>query len=317
MNCISHMKRILKAQTTCLPAATVIIAIWLGAGVCYAEDLSGSDARRIEENSPGAEEMVAFDRRFNFEGDNNKIPFDVTLHRPNYFLPFTYNDNPNAETYEQADRSVPNEYEAKFQLSLKMLIWKDIFRNNGDLYGAYTQLSLWQIYDESSPFRETNYEPELFLKFDTDIGFLGLRNRLLLIGINHQSNGQSGSFSRSWNRIYVEFIATKGNFVIGLKPWYRIPENEADDDNPDIYKYLGYGQLWGAYKWGRSVFSFTLRNNLRPSDNKGGIELGWSFGLTDNLRFYLQYFNGYGESLIDYDNATNRIGAGVMINDWL
>ena len=317
MNWIAYMKRILKIRTHCLPVATMIVAIGFGTNVGYAENLSSIDDPKIEKGRPAEEEIFAFDRRLHLESGNNKIPFDVTLHRPNYFLPVTYNDNPNAETYEQAGRSVPNEYEAKFQLSLKMLIWDDIFKNNGDLYGAYTQLSLWQIYDDSSPFRETNYEPELFLKFDTDIDVLGLQNRLLLIGINHQSNGQSGSFSRSWNRIYVEFIATRGNFVVGLKPWYRIPENDEDDDNPDIYKYLGYGQLWGAYKWGRSVFSFTLRNNLRPSDNKGGIEVGWSFGLTDNLRLYLQYFNGYGESLIDYDNATNRIGIGVMINDWL
>jgi len=317
MHCKSLVKAILKTQIKFFLIAATVIAMGFGINLCHAEDISSGDDQKMEGSRSPENEVFAFDRRLNLESGKNKIPFDVTLHRPNYFLPVTYNGNPNAETYEQDDRSIPNEYEAKFQLSLKMLIWDDIFKNNGDLYGAYTQLSLWQIYDDSSPFRETNYEPELFLKFDTDIDFLGLNNRLVLIGINHQSNGQSGSFSRSWNRIYVEFIATRGNFVIGLKPWYRIPENDEDDDNPDIYKYLGYGQLWGAYKWGRSVFSFTLRNNLRTSDNKGGIEAGWSFGLTDNLRFYLQYFNGYGESLIDYDNATDRIGVGLMINDWL
>jgi phospholipase A1 len=198
-----------------------------------------------------------------------------------------------------------------------MLLWNDIFNKNIDLYGAYTQMSLWQIYNNSSPFRETNYEPELFLKFDTDFNVLGLRNRLFLFGFDHQSNGQSGAFSRSWNRIYIEFIASRGNFVIGLKPWYRIPEKEEDDDNPDIEKYLGYGQLWGAYKWKDVVFSFLFRNNLRTDENKCGIEAGCSYGLTHNLRIYLQYFNGYGESLIDYNNSTNRIGLGFMINDWL
>jgi phospholipase A1/A2 len=244
--------------------------------------------------------------------------FFVTLHRPNYFLGATYNDNPNAKTYTQSGRDVPNKYEAKFQLSFKMLLKKNLFNSRGDLFAAYTQRSWWQLYSTSAPFRETNYEPELFLRFDTDIPVVaGLRNNQFLIGFAHQSNGQGMELSRSWNRIYIEFIAKKDDFMLGLKPWYRIPENNATDDNPDIDKYLGYGKLYGAYRFGDFVVSFTLHNNLRWDENKGGLELGLSYGLMSNLRLYFQYFNGYGDSLIDYDNFTNRIGIGLMINDWL
>ena len=271
---------------------------------CLAEDVSTVKETETKEIDLGKDDT-----------DNNK--FAITLHRPNYFLAMTYNKNPNAETYEQEGRDVPNNYEAKFQLSIKMKLWEDLLKDNGDLYGAYTQMSLWQIYDISSPFRETNYEPELFLEFDTDFNVLGLRNRIFRFGVDHQSNGQGGAFSRSWNRIYTEFIASRGNFLMGLKPWYRIPEHAEDDDNPDIDKYLGYGRLMGAYKWKKNVLSFTFRNNLRAHENRSGLELGWSYGLTQNLRAYLQYFNGYGESLIDYNNSTNRIGVGIVINDWL
>jgi phospholipase A1 len=271
---------------------------------------SGENTGAKEADEIGSERRVSLEES---EGDNQ---FAVTLHRPNYFLPLTYNGHPNEKTYEQANEPIPNRYEAKFQLSIKMLVWENIFNGNGDLYGAYTQLSMWQIYNESSPFRETNYEPELFLKFDTDFDVLGLTNKRLIFGLNHQSNGQGGDFSRSWNRIYVEFVATKGDFMLSLKPWYRIPESDEDDDNPDIHNYLGYGQLSGAYKWRKNVWSFIFRNNLRLSENKGSIELGWSYPLTHNLRAYLQYYNGYGETLIDYNNCTNRIGIGIMINDW-
>lgn len=295
----------------------LLLAALFSSQLCMAADVTkGEDADTTKSDS-NRDVIIGWDRGEKIESGVDKNRFAVTLYEPNYFLPLTYNSNPNVETYEQDGKAAPNNYEAKFQLSLKMLLWDNIFKNNGGLYGAYTQLSLWQIYDKSSPFRETNYEPELFLKFDTNFNVFGLRNKLVLFGANHQSNGQDGAFSRSWNRIFVEFIASRGNFSIGLKPWYRIPEDDEDDDNPDIEKYLGYGQLYGAYRWKDNVFSLIFRNNLRADGNKGAVELGWSYGLTPNLRIYLQYFNGYGESLIDYNNSNNRIGIGFMVNDWI
>ncbi len=294
-----------------------IFSLFLSADATLAQESPSVNENARQPASEDQEGPNAFDRRLHYEDEVKDKLFALTLHRPNYFLGYTYNNNPNEATYSNAGKDKPSNEEAKFQLSFKMLMWEKIFNGNGDLYAAYTQLSLWQIYDFSSPFRETNFEPEIFLKFDTDLNFFGLRNRLLLIGIVHQSNGQGEPLSRSWNRIYAEFIATSGNFVFGLKPWYRFPESRESDDNPDIEEYLGHGKFFGAYKAGKHVFSFTLHNNLDFNDNKGAIEVGWSYALTRNLRAYLQYYNGYGESLIDYNNFTNRIGVGLMINDWL
>jgi len=242
----------------------------------------------------------------------------LSTHRQNYFLPFTYNSNPNRDTYGAAGENKPGNIEVKFQLSFKVLLWEKMFWGNGDLFFAYTQLSFWQLYDKklSSPFRETNYEPEVFFKFDTDFNVLGLRNRLITVGFNHESNGKSGDLSRSWNRIFAVIAADRGNFFIALKPWYRIPEDDDDDDNPNIEKYMGYGELFGGYRLKGHVFSFMLRNNLRQN-NRGAVELGWSCPITSNLRLYAQYFNGYGESLVDYDHSVNRIGIGVMLSDWI
>ena len=307
-NSIVRKMTVLKfSVATCLFILSVIfVLLFFSSQISIAQDAATEE-----------QDIIDFDKRLDYQSDEERSQFDVTLHRPNYFLPLTYNSNPNEKTYEQANKDIPNNYEAKFQLSFKMLLWEDIFDDNGDLYGAYTQLSLWQIYNESSPFRETNYEPELFLRFDTDFNVIGLENKFFILGINHQSNGQGGEFSRSWNRLYVEFIAIEGTFLTSLKAWYRIPESEEDDDNPDIHHYLGYGQLSGAYKWRKNVFSFAFRNNLNFDENRGSIEIGWSYPLTNNLRAYIQYYNGYGESLIDYDNYTNRIGCGIMINDWI
>ncbi|MFO8083468.1 MAG: phospholipase A [Desulfobacterales bacterium] len=262
-------------------------------------------------------EKSVWRERKDFEKQTHKKAFAVSLHRPNYFLGATYNRNPNKELYKSVGRDEPEHYEAKFQLSARILVWPEIFNRKADLYASYTQRSLWQIYSESSPFRETNYEPEIFLSFDTDFDFFGLTNRLFSFGANHESNGMGPDLSRSWNRIYMEFIAERGNFVTGLRTWYRIAEDAEDDDNPDIEDYLGYGHIFGAYKYRKNVFSFLLRNNLDFDDNKGALEIGWSYPIINKLRLYVQYFYGYGESLADYNVRSNRISFGVMINDWI
>ncbi|MCD6527880.1 MAG: phospholipase A [Desulfuromonas sp.] len=267
-------------------------------------------------------EPSAVARRRNIERATVKLPFAIVPHRRNYLLPITYNSHVNSQPFEIGDDDIDC-YEVKFQFSFKVPVWQNIFRG-ADLWAAYTNLSFWQAYNHpfSSPFRETNHEPELFLRLKNDWQLLGLKNSLILLGATHQSNGQTGSLSRSWNRVYLNMIFERGGFVMGLKPWYRIPEDQKDDptsssgdDNPDIEKYLGYGELTLGYKWRDHVVSMMLRNNLRGHNNKGAVQFDWTFPLSRKLRGYVQFFNGYGESLIDYNTAVNRIGAGVVLSD--
>lgn len=247
--------------------------------------------------------------------------FVLTPHRPNYILPLAYNGSPNFAVYGgEIDEDEIDETEIKFQISLKYRLFDDIFKDNGDLYIAYTNLSYWQAYnkDFSSPFRDTNHEPEAWLQFDTDWElFWGIKSKLIQGGVWHQSNGRAEPLSRSWNRVYLNFIFEKDNFAFAIKPWYRIPEDDEDDDNSDIQKYLGYGELRAAYKWNDHTFSMMLRNNLRGSGNKGAVELGWSFPLYKKLKGYVQYFNGYGQSILDYNDSANTIGVGLSLSDIL
>lgn len=115
----------------------------------------------------------------------------------------------------------------------------------------------------------------------------------------------------------------RGDWVLSVRPWYRIPETEKTDptssdgdDNPDIYKYMGYGEIRLTYSRNKQVLSVLSRNNL-TSDGRGAFELDYSFPLYGKLKGYAQYFYGYGETLIDYDARSNRVGIGVAISDWL
>jgi phospholipase A1 len=175
----------------------------------------------------------------------------------------------------------------------------------------------------SAPFRETNYEPEVFWATPFDWAPFGLDAGLLAFGMSHQSNGRGGDLSRSWNRIYANVAFEKENLVVAVKPWWRIPENEKDDpqdadgdDNPDIDDYMGNFEFTTIYRRGGHEWAPMLRNNL-TSDNKGAVQLEWTFPLWRGVRGYAQYFNGYGESLIDYNADVERIGVGIQLSDLL
>lgn len=254
-----------------------------------------------------------------------RLNWFIEPHRPNYVLPVSYVHDPSENIQNEAEAAGAKgeklqEIEVKFQLSLQLAAVRDLIQDNGDLYFAYTQVSVWQAYnaDNSSPFRDTNYEPEMYLQFDTDYDFLGLHGRLASLGAVHQSNGRgSDDLSRSWNRIYANIVLERGNFVVAIKPWYRIPEDEEEDNNPDIADYYGYGELRTAYKWREHVFATLMRYNGDFSDSKGAIELDWSFPLAGPVKGFVQYFDGYGETLLDYNERDTRIGLGFLLADWI
>lgn len=133
------------------------------------------------------------------EHDN---PFTLYPYDTNYII-YTQTSDLNKEaiaSYDWAENARKDE--VKFQLSLAFPLWRGILGPNSVLGASYTQKSWWQLSnsDESSPFRETNYEPQLFLGFATDYNFAGWTLRDVEMGYNHDSNGRSDPTSRSWNQ---------------------------------------------------------------------------------------------------------------------
>ncbi|MDG1750626.1 MAG: phospholipase A, partial [Thalassotalea sp.] len=245
-------------------------------------------------------------------------PYVLTPHKMNYFLPATYSNDINTAPYKNYSNWGDNldSTEAKFQISVKVpLNHGDLFIKGDKVYFGFTLESWWQVYNDdiSRPFRETNYQPEGFYMAPLDWHPLGT-NTGFILGFEHQSNGRSGLLSRSWNRVYANFLFEKENLALSFRPWWRIPEgnavssqNNSADDNPDITDYMGHFELSAVYKLnGKYEISAQVRENF--SEHNGSIELGLTFPLWGKLRGYAQYFNGYGESLVDYNHSQQRIG---------
>lgn len=238
-----------------------------------------------------------------------ELPSDLKPYKENYFLPFVW-----------GGRAIEGRQnlEAKFQFSLK----KKLF--NSDWYFGYTQKSFWQMWDSenSSPFRESNYNPDLFWRaISKEPAKHGLNLDFSIL--EHESNGSSTATSRSWNRSYVRVdydrkLYSHGQIIgIELKGWLRWQEkvkksatDSSGDDNPDILDHYGNGEI--KLKYGQPEgFMVTLFGRGNPKTDKGAFQadlsLPWFY-------LHMQYWTGYGESLIDYNRNMTRYGIGFIFN---
>lgn len=282
------------------------------------DDLTGDETTVMEQLvEADLEEGLVAERIGYDEAVTNQF-FALSPHHPNYLLPISYNADPDYSVYGSQAEDVFNDVEVKFQLSIKALLADNLWKDSSVWIG-YTQQSWWQLYadeEASAPFRETNYQPEVFWSVPMDFELFGWNARVATLALNHQSNGRAEPLSRSWNRIKGGMSFDRGPFAASFETWYRIPEDEENDNNPDIEEFLGRAQVNLAYKRGEQLFTLGIKNNLR-SENRSGVQLDWTFPLVEHLRGFVQVYSGYGESMIDAENYTNRIGIGFALSDWL
>lgn len=229
----------------------------------------------------------------------------LSAHKANVLLPVTYNS-----------RSDDDRWEVMFQISAKQRIF------DRNLYFAYTQRSFWQLYsqDESAPFRETVYNPELFYRWTPDPE--RFHHWGADIGVDHESNGQPLPSSRSWNRVYIAPFQARRKQLMYFKIWWRIPEDEKTspedargDDNPDIEDYTGIAEFRLQRQFGDHGHLASLMARGNPATGRGAVELTLSQPNSARSLFYCFYlWHGYGESLIDYNRSATRIGLGLMLS---
>lgn len=256
----------------------------------------------------------AFQKRIDKEQQYYRNRYGIVFYKPTYVLPYYNTFDPYASIYRNNtpdnQKLMSNEFKA--QLSLKFPLWRHMFHTNNILNVAYTQLVYWQFYAKSQYFRETNYEPAIFISNNF------LKNWQYLIGAVHQSNGRGGSLERSWNRAFVDIQFSRGDWFVSVRPWLLIFKRYSSNlHNPDIASYLGYERIVIAYKFHHQVISLMLRNTIDSGFKRGAEELDYSFPITGLLHGYVQFFSGYGQSLIEYDHYTNSIGVGVSLSNWL
>lgn len=284
------------------------------------DDVIAEERVEVETDTVGAlTERVIQERQTAFN------PYVITAHKHNFILPVSYSTGINETIYQQNDvalREGLQPAEVKFQISLKtQLNEDDLLFANDSLSLAITLEAWWQLYssDLSSPFRETNYQPEVFYLLPLLWGPFG-GNTALVTGLEHQSNGQVQGLSRSWNRLYAMLVYERGDFVASIRPWYRLPENAKEnpgdaegDDNPDILDFMGHGELGASWRNDSYEYAVHLRGN--PDTGKGAVKIGMTFPLVARFRGFVQYFSGYGDSLIDYDHYQQRLGIGVALTN--
>ncbi len=297
------------------------------------ERLECYDAYTAEKKTPALQRSY-LTRSWDLDHKDDELLGDqqspLRPHRVSYLIA-RQTGQPNKQLYSPthavtAASEDVDQNEIKFQISQKGKILNPLKINflgftGVRLWGAYTQQSNWQAFNakNSAPFRENNYEPELILTFSTgnQSGW-----KLLNLAYAHQSNGRDLTGSRSWNRAYLQggWENEAETVSVLVRGWWRIPEGDGLDDNPDIDTYYGRGDI--TLRWepvdGSQVVDLTLRNNLRSAQNRGFVQLDWStpLAVSKSTKLHIQFTSGYGESLIDYNHYQNTIGLGVSFRDW-
>ncbi|WP_180379878.1 phospholipase A [Campylobacter lanienae] len=228
---------------------------------------------------------------------DSELFWGISTYDINYFMPLSYS-SPN---------SFKKDISSQFQISLKKLIFDDILGFNEKYYFAYTQISWWDLYADSAPFYETNYQPELFVEFP-----LKYRNLInLKFGFLHDSNGKDDELSRSWNRLYIASEFEFDKLTITPRLFQRIPDSK--DDNPNIQNYKGRGDINLKYNMDNgAIFQAVFTNNLKfDKTNKSSLELGYLYPIKNGFYLYLSGFSGYSKSLQSYDRYQNSINLGI------
>lgn len=201
--------------------------------------------------------------------------------------------------------------DVKFQISISQRITKSLLPFDTYLFVQYTQKAFWNVFQESMPMRDMNFNPgiglgHLIIYKDNYIG----KGYLM---IEHESNGKDSIFSRSWNKVTLcASVMINQNWETQFRIWAPIVDS---DNNRDLLKYTGIVQFGTTYRTDDKRFNasvlFTKRNSKMSFNTQ--VELSYKFNARENQYLFLQYYNGYAENLLEYNQYKSIVRLGFVI----
>lgn len=204
----------------------------------------------------------------------------------------------------------------KFQVSIAQRLTNATLPGGTYLYLFYSQKCFWNVLENSMPMTDLNFNPGIGLTKP-----LFVKNRYigkLSLIVEHESNGRDSIQSRSWNKISLAAnIIIDPNLMVSGKIWLPIVDGE---NNKDILKYSGIYQMSVQASTDNRKFtgSITLVKRQGWNFNYNTIvELAYRFSRRSNQYFFLQYYNGYGEGLLDYKVFKSQLRLGIVIKPML
>ena len=200
----------------------------------------------------------------------------------------------------------------KFQISFRQRLTKSILPFHSYLFLSYSQKAMWNIFEESLPFHDLNFNPGIGVQ--TPIFVKGKLVGSTLIMVEHESNGRDGEASRSWNKIsFAGSAYINRNLMVHAKTWIPIIDGQ---QNKDILRYSGIFQTGAQYistnkRWVADV-TFVKRKGWDLSFNTI-LNVGFRIRKKDNQFLMLHFYDGYGENMLDYNKYHCRLRIGLLI----
>ncbi|WP_232735089.1 MULTISPECIES: phospholipase A [unclassified Olleya] len=233
-----------------------------------------------------------------------KMPY-FSIHKDNYFISgIPTNKDINSTTAD-----------AKYQISFKQTLTRSRLPWDTYIYLTYTQKSFWNIYEESFPFKDINFNPSLAVGkfiYDKEERLKGVAT----LSLEHESNGRDSIYSRSWNRLSLEYTTNLSkNTIASFKAWLPYSYKEG---NPDLLDYVGIGQIKVShtFKPDKLIFDLRLRKGLNL-DGKGSIRTRVYYNpFSNNISnqyLMLEWFLGQSEGLLNYQKSRSMIRFGYVI----
>ena len=207
----------------------------------------------------------------------------------------------------------PNQYnsDVKFQISLGIRLTNNTLPLGTYIFLMYTQKAFWNIFENSLPMHDLNFNPGIGIArpFFVNNRYAGKLSLLL----EHESNGKDGDASRSWNKVSLCASALINEWLmVHSKFWIPIVDGQ---NNKDILKYSGLWQAgFVAYTPSKKLsLGVTLVKRAGWNLNFNTIvDFIWRVSDKTNLNLLLQYYNGYGENMIDYNKFHSRLRLGIV-----